>query len=82
MTVRVRHDFQIAQARCEREQARRYRDRRHFYCNLPDECDECRRWVCNRCEGLFPWSVGGADDMPGVCDECFAFVDMAEGATP
>ena len=40
-------------------------------CKLPDDCEHCERYVCNCCEKTVGWANGAADDMGGVCDECW-----------
>lgn len=34
-------------------------------------------FVCNRCERRVGYCMGAADDMPGLCDDCFCVVDAA-----
>jgi hypothetical protein len=37
---------------------------------------------CNRCERWAGFCMGAADDMPGLCDDCFCVIegfDLAEG---
>ena len=29
-------------------------------------------YVCQRCDRARPWSDGGADDLPDICDDCWA----------
>lgn len=38
-------------------------------------------WTCNRCEREFGYCEGSADEMPGLCDECWVVVDEAPDAT-
>ena len=40
-------------------------------CALPNECDNCQRFVCAGCERATPWAEGGDDDHPDLCDTCW-----------
>lgn len=33
------------------------------------------RFQCNRCERWVGYCMGAADDMPGLCDDCFCIID-------
>lgn len=36
------------------------------------ECSEHQMFRCSCCLRVVPWSFGCADDMPTVCDDCWA----------
>ena len=48
-------------------------------CALPADCARCERFVCHRCERAVSWEQGAADDAPGLCDECWAWLEGACG---
>lgn len=48
-------------------------------CALPDDCARCERFRCRRCERDVPWTLGAADDTPGLCDECAEVVQADWG---
>ena len=58
---RIRTDFSTEQANCSNK-----------ICKLPEDCERCRRFVCNACECVVKWGFGAADDAPGLCDDCWA----------
>ena len=53
-------------------------------CELPDDCPHCKRYVCSRCNRVYAWTWGAADDTPALCDPCAGEVqegwDEAAGA--
>jgi len=69
--LRVRTDFTGAQRYCN-ERRKTWRTLKENPCNLPDDCDHCKRYVCNACENVKPWFNGAADSAPGLCDDCWA----------
>jgi len=38
-------------------------------------------FVCNRCERRVGYCMGAADDMPGLCDDCFCIVEQPPAST-
>lgn len=43
----------------------------------PAECSGCQTFRCSRCERWVSWDRGCADDMPGLCDDCWVVIDGA-----
>ncbi len=43
-------------------------------CGLPNDCEQCRQFQCNRCEGVYGWGFGCADDADGLCDACWCVI--------
>jgi len=39
---------------------------------------EGRRYLCASCRLLMPWCFGASDDMPDVCDDCWALARAME----
>lgn len=50
-------------------------------CALPNNCEKCKRFVCNRCKRVVGWSFGCADDTPALCDDCAVSVQAGWEAT-
>lgn len=42
------------------------------YDENPDSALTCRVFRCASCGRYVPWSYGASDDMPDVCDACWA----------
>ena len=49
-------------------------------CALPADCAVCERFKCSACGETKHWDEGGADDSPGVCDDCWVALDHFDAA--
>lgn len=76
---RVRQDYRHDQLTCVDKQleGRTYgpgKPEPTGACYLPNDCERCERYICNRCEKTTPWSNGSDGDGGALCDECWGFI--------
>lgn len=72
--IRVRQDYEADRRACRRIAKEGHPfpgliDLWQRTCSLPEDCEQCKRYVCAACERASPWDDGGSEDA--LCDACW-----------